>query len=389
MMPERILFVDDDPAVLGMYRRTLANVIQVETAPGGEEGLAALTEQGPFAVIVADMHMPRMDGIQFLVRARALAPNIVPMLITGNADLDTAIKAVNEGNVFRFLTKPCPAAVLGKALVDGIRQYRLLRAEEELLEGTLNGTVELLAEILSCADPEAFGRTIQARRLVQALAHKLAIPNGLEAHLAATLSQIGHIAIPRDVLLKTRAGADLEYEERVMIESIPQTSHDLLVKIPRLENVARAVLFQNKRFDGKGYPPDPIAGGHIPIAARILKVVLDLIDLETQGYSPRLALREMRRRESWYDPEVLYAAVELFSHGVENEPELAPPATPMTLDELRPGLMLEQDLSTRTGRLLVRRGAILTETLLLRVKKFATLFGIHEPILTRPSQHYE
>lgn len=389
MMPERILFVDDDPAILALYRRALENVIRVETAPGGQEGLDALVRQGPFAVVVVDMHMPRMNGIEFLKRARELSPDIVPMLITGHADLDTAIKAVNEGNVFRFLTKPCPAAVLGKALVDGIRQHRLLGAERELIDGTLNGTVELLAEILSCADPEAFGRTIQARRLVQAMARTMGLPNEWEAHLAATLSQIGHIAIPRDVILKMQSGRALEYEERLMVEAIPQTGHDLLAKIPRLENVARTVLYQQKRFDGKGYPVDEVAGEHIPRAARVLKVVLDLIDLEAQGFSPRMALREMRRREHWYDPDALYAAVELFSHGPDLEGEVAPPATPMSLDELRPGLLLEEDLNTKSGRLLVRRGAILTETLLLRIKKFAILFGVHEPILTRPAPGFE
>ena len=105
-MSNKILIVDDDPNLLAAVQRQLRKLYAIETAIGPEEGLKAISEQGPFAVIVSDYRMPVMDGIQFLSRVRQLAPDSVRMMLTGNADLQTAVDAVNEGSIFRLLTKP-------------------------------------------------------------------------------------------------------------------------------------------------------------------------------------------------------------------------------------------------------------------------------------------
>ena len=138
---ERILLVDDDPNVLAGYTRTLRRQLIVETAPGGDAGLAAIAERGPFAVVVSDMRMPGMDGVQFLSQVRRRAPQTVRMMLTGNADQQTAIEAVNEGHIFRFISKPCPPERLLKNLLAGCHQHRLVTAERELLEQTLQGSV--------------------------------------------------------------------------------------------------------------------------------------------------------------------------------------------------------------------------------------------------------
>src|ERR1022692_2024409 len=111
-MSEKILFVDDDPNLLASCERSLRRHFQIETAEGGEAGLAKLASRGPYAVVVADRQMPRMDGIEFLGAVRKRAPDTVRIMLTGNADLEGAIRVVNEGNIFRFLTKPCPPDLL-------------------------------------------------------------------------------------------------------------------------------------------------------------------------------------------------------------------------------------------------------------------------------------
>ena len=131
--PSRLLFVDDEPNALAGYERQLRNTFDVATARGGAKGFELVEGHGPFAVVVADMRMPGMDGVQFLTHVKRISPSSVRMILTGMADQQTAIQAVNEGNIFRFLTKPCPPEALTRALQAGVDQYRLVNAECELL----------------------------------------------------------------------------------------------------------------------------------------------------------------------------------------------------------------------------------------------------------------
>ena len=108
-MNHRILLVDDDPNILQGYQRQLHKHVDIETAQNGIAGLKSLKEKGPFAVIISDLRMPGMDGIAFLAEAREQSPDSVRVMLTGHADLEAAINAVNKGNIFRLLTKPCPA----------------------------------------------------------------------------------------------------------------------------------------------------------------------------------------------------------------------------------------------------------------------------------------
>jgi len=125
MTPHRILFVDDDLNLLAAFQRTFRREFPFDTAPGGPEALELLAKQGPYAVLVVDMRMPVMNGIEFLERARAISPQAVPIMLTGNADKSTQLDAVNRGRVFNFLNKPCPPEVLLSAIESGLRQFEL------------------------------------------------------------------------------------------------------------------------------------------------------------------------------------------------------------------------------------------------------------------------
>ncbi len=123
-MKDKVLLVDDDAMVLAGLKRHLRKEFRIETALTGEEGLKRIEENGPFAVIVSDFSMPGMNGIEFLCRVKMTEPDTVRMMLTGSADMSTAIKAVNEGSIFQFHPKPCPAENLGKAIQSGIEAYR-------------------------------------------------------------------------------------------------------------------------------------------------------------------------------------------------------------------------------------------------------------------------
>jgi serine phosphatase RsbU (regulator of sigma subunit) len=123
-MKDKVLLVDDDAMILAGLKRHLRNQFRIETALSGEEGLKRIKENGPYAVIVSDFSMPGMNGIEFLCRVKKTDPDSTRMMLTGSDDMTTAIQAVNEGSIFQFHPKPCPADTLGKAIQSGVEAYR-------------------------------------------------------------------------------------------------------------------------------------------------------------------------------------------------------------------------------------------------------------------------
>jgi FixJ family two-component response regulator len=123
-MKDKILLVDDDAMVLSGLKRQLRSQFRIETALSGKEALKIIDEKGPFAVVVSDYFMPGMNGIDFLCKVKTVDPDTVRMMLTGSADMSTAIQAVNEGSIFQFHPKPCPADTLGQAIKSGIEKYR-------------------------------------------------------------------------------------------------------------------------------------------------------------------------------------------------------------------------------------------------------------------------
>jgi serine phosphatase RsbU (regulator of sigma subunit) len=123
--------VDDDPKILAAFQRQLRKKVVIETVESGSEGLEVLRHNGPFALVVTDYCMPGMNGIEFLGRARQIAPETVRIMLTGSADLGAAIQAVNQGNIFRFLTKPCSPENLLEAVQAGIYEYRRTHKERK------------------------------------------------------------------------------------------------------------------------------------------------------------------------------------------------------------------------------------------------------------------
>jgi len=228
---EKILIVDDEKSLLDGLERQLRGTFNIVTADGGFDGLRALQENGPFAVIVSDMRMPKMNGIKFLMKAAELYPDTIRIMLTGNTDLETAMHAVNEGNIFRFLTKPCQKSTLEWALADGIKQYRLVMAERDLLENTLNGSVQVLTSILELVNPIAFSRTSRIQNYVGQICKRLNVKDIWQYELAAMLSQIGCIAVPTDTLSKVYSNAKISEEELQMLDPTFGV-HELVTRVP-------------------------------------------------------------------------------------------------------------------------------------------------------------
>lgn len=369
-MTEKILCVDDEPLVLDAYKRALRKQFQIETAISGKEALAMVEADGPFAVIVSDMRMPEMDGVRLLKHVHELNPQTIRIMLTGNADQQTAIDAVNEGHIFRFLTKPCPPELLAKSLNAGIAQYRLVRAEKDLLEKTLSRSIQVLTDVLSMVNPTAFGRASRVKRLSLQLSVLMELENDWQLEIAAMLSQIGCIALPEETLEKVYEGKSLNPDELRMLQTHPQIGFDLVSRIPRLEVVAEIIAHQEERYSSSEHGGKPI-----PIGARILKLALDFDKLIENRFSSTDALNEIERRCGWYHPAVVEAL-----HKVVAGSKRCFDSVYIKVKELMPNMILAADVMSVDGFLLVAKGQAVTPALRQRLENFLSRRGIQEPI---------
>lgn len=363
-MKEKILFVDDEPAVLDSYRRLLHKDFDLGTAASGPEAIAVLTDSGPFAVVVSDMQMPGMDGIQLLKKVREIAPDTVRLMLTGHANIDVAIDAVNEGNIFRFLTKPCSRENMLKAVQAAIHQHRLITAEKELLEKTLSGAIQVLTEVLSLVNPTAFSRSVRIRRYVQHIAAELRLPEPWRFEAAAMMSQLGCVTLHPDTLDAVYAGHPLSTEEQARYNEHPLVARDLLSKIPRLEPVAWMITHQNDplhidlRHVGIG------TVDIVSLGAQILKTTLAFDQLVTTGKSTHQACQYLRERSQDYDPLLVDTLQDM--PAIEEEMEL----TTCAIKELRVGMMLQEEVRTVNGILVVAKGQEITQSMMARLQNF-------------------
>ncbi|MFQ5771117.1 MAG: HD domain-containing phosphohydrolase, partial [bacterium] len=362
-MTDKILIVDDDVNILEGYKRFLRRQYQIVTTLGGQSGLEKVHTNGPFAVVVSDLRMPGMDGVEFLARIREQTPDSVRILLTGQADLNNAIEAVNKGHIFRFLTKPCPPTIFRQALDAGLEQYRLISSERELLGKTLKGSIKLLVDILSIVSPDAFSRSNRTRNLAHNIANRLNVTNLWEVDLAASLSQIGCAALPPEILHKINKGQMLSAQENVIFLNHPKIGRDLLINIPRLQSIAEAIAYQEKQFDGGGPPINEITKGKaIPLIARILKVVNDYDAAVAAGQTPLQAFKKMRSHSSWYDPDVLAALV---AENLKMEDGLI--VKEIKKENIEVGMIVADDIKFKSGKILVHKRQEITEFMKMRM----------------------
>jgi CheY-like chemotaxis protein len=366
-MTARILCVDDEPNLLYAIERQFRRRFEIVTAVGPELGLETIAERGPFAVVVSDLRMPRMDGIRFLARVRQISPDTIRIMLTGQADLTDAVEAVNQGNVFQFLSKPCPPEMLARALQSALRQYSLTQAERELLERTLTGSVEVLSEILSLVNPPAFGRALRIRRYVAHIAGALNLPGRWQFELAAMLSQIGCVTAPPEILDKIYACEPLSEGEKTIFFSHCAVGHDLLVRIPRLEQVAAMVAAQ--RAPAKGGDES----GPVWVGANLLKVAVDFDERIARGCLVDASLAEMRAA-GCYNSSYLDALEQVKVEEAQTE------VRAIKLADLRKGMLVSADVRSTKGLLLLAKGQEATEAAIARLMSFHWTVGVAEPI---------
>jgi len=353
----RVLFVDDEPNVLEGIKRLVERKFEVVIAPSGENGLLQIKENGPFAVVVSDMQMPKMNGVEFLNRVRGCAPETVRIMLTGNADQDTAVAAINDVDVDRFLNKPCDRDGLSATLSDAIEIYHQAHIEQDLLERTLQGSVNLLIQLLAVCKPQVFGKGKRLATLAQDIATEMGISADWSLKSSALLSKIGCIDANVEILARLSDGTLLDQGVSDEYYELINNGAELLQAVPRMEAVAEVIRYQYYNQDGSGYPK--LMGEHaseVPMASSILRVCNEIESHESAGKSAFEIIASLEENQTRFHADVIRSAITLLNKAGAEEGQL------VELTHLTNNMVLMEDVYTKDGVLLVCRGWETNET---------------------------
>ncbi len=363
----RLLLVDDEPAVIEGIARRLRREFEIFSANDGAHALRLLEQLGEMHIIVSDMRMPGMSGAALLAEASQFYPNMVRILLTGHTDLDAAIAAINEGQIFRFLVKPCPADMLRQNLTAALRQHELLVAERVLLEQTLHGAVHVLSEVLSLAMPEAFGMAMRVRERARRLGERLGILDLWRIDVAATLSQVGAVTLSSETATRLYRAQPLSAEEQAAVDRLPSIAVEMLKPIPRLEPVRELIAVGFAAHDAA-----------IPrsLEAQVLRVCVEYDALHDSGLTGIDAIAALRRKG--FESELLVALHELVA-----AESTGTRVVEVTFLELRDGMVLAEDIYGATGTLLLARGNTIKRNVVERLQAMRAHLGSRQKVRVR------
>jgi len=267
-MPEHgVLFVDDDVQSFAAWRRALGKLYPLALAASPKKALGLLARQAP-SVLVVDPFLPDVDGAAFLLRAKQLAPDTLCVVLLRPVAAEKIVELLSAVRVYALLGKPCSVEALRTVLDDAFSHLRSLQAERQALNATVRGIIKLLTDLLSLSCPEAFEKATRVRRLAVDIARYMAVPGHWQIEAAAMLSQLGQMALSRRRCDPEPSAHDEQLDPAARSARQVRIAHDLLANIPRFNDVARIVLYQEKGYDGSGPPDDQLRGEDIPDVGR-------------------------------------------------------------------------------------------------------------------------
>jgi CheY-like chemotaxis protein len=364
-MNKKILCVDDEDAILRGFKLNLSRNFDLHLASDGQEGLEVFQREGGFSVVLSDMRMPRMNGAQMLAEIKKINPEVVTVLLTGYTDFESAMAAVNEGNVFRMLSKPCPPQTLIKVLNDAVAQHDLVVGKRILLDQTLRGAVDALAQSLATTQPLFFGRAQRVRRMSNAIADQVKMPDPWRVDVASVFSQLAYLSLPAHVSESVYHRKDLKSEVKALLNELPEETLKIVDLIPGLEDVRE--ILQLMDVQPKFKPED---GSGIRTGASILRVAIDYDYYQEQGHENSLIVRTLESRAETYDQMIVQALGEILNASQNN----------FSLDELSPrdlkeGMRLKDDLYLQENLLIASAGADIDRQLLKVVRNYISCYS--------------
>jgi response regulator RpfG family c-di-GMP phosphodiesterase len=409
-----ILIVDDDELVLMVLRETLQlEGFHVVTASNALDALGLLKTR-PFAVILTDQQMPMMTGLEFLAKVKEIQPDATRLLITAVLNLSTAIEAINQGEIYRFIAKPWLREELLVTIRNALQRYDLIRRNAELQAATLAMNDKLsrlnqaleeqvrrvaeqnqqLAELnaalqqnlrrsveLCLKTMQTFYPTLgtQARRVFEvckAMADglKLSAADRQVLEISAWLHDIGLVGVPRRLIRKWEQTPHLlDDAERALIELHPVLGQELAGFVHDLAAVGQVIRAHHEQFDGSGYP-DRLAGENIPWLARLLAVAVAYAE---SNLEPEATVEMIKQRSGKaFDADAVRIFLRCLPKAVVPRKQRE-----VLLSELQPGMVLARGIYTANGMLLIPDGQRLTETYIDKVQSHNRINPITQALL--------
>ncbi|MGU7784358.1 HD domain-containing phosphohydrolase [Burkholderia sp. PU8-34] len=420
-----ILLVDDEPGVLSALRRLLRQSgYDVRTADGGEAALEILAS-ADVDLIVSDMRMPHMSGVEFLARARALYPDTMRILLTGYSEVESVARAVNEGGIYRYLNKPwddhdllltigqaleqrrlrseaARLAALTQAQNDELRRFNtelesqvrartdelgqtvmFLEAAQRDLKSNFIAMVQVCASMVELRCGVIGGQSMRIGEIARhlALASGMSSLHAQDVYYAGLLHGIGKLSLPDELLHKPLVR--MTTDEQRLYQQHPLRAQMVLTPVAQLHHVASIVLHQYERFNGRG-TPDGLAGADIPLGSRIVAVARDFEGLRHgeigAPQSVEQAIDILKSQAGVrYDPEIVERFVTLMKHPAELG--IASSVSEVKSSQLLEGMQLADDLRTHRGVLLITKGSVMSAHQIELVRRFEAREGTSFDIL--------
>ncbi len=370
----RVLLVDDEPQLLEGLRRQLRKRFEIEIAVGPLEAIEKISSSSPFAVVVSDMRMPIMSGVELLDRCKEITPDSTRIMLTGNSDQTTVVEAINRGSVFRFLNKPCDSVDLARAIDEGIAHHRLKTLERDVMVRTVSGSIGLLTDLIGLLQPMLARRSNRIRTLVVQLIEKIPSKNDWEIRIASNLCEIGCMAIDPEIIGKISNSVTLARDEQAEFRRHAEIGKKLIAKIPRLEGVAEMVGNQFSSFESIQRSTEREL--ELAMGSNILKIASDFEQARTGARSVQDSIKAITAMSKSYSPVVYSAFLEVMKRTEE--------IRMLKVTELENGMIIEEDIHSMRGDLLVAKGQTVVCSLRERLLMFAqSSQQVREPFRVR------
>jgi len=426
--PPVLLFIDDEPNILSALKRLFRpHGYRIFTADSGAEGLALL-EREPVDLVVSDMRMPGMSGAEVLEQVRLKHPEAIRILLTGYADVNSTIAAINRGEIYRYIDKPWNDDAIILTVKQALER-KMLQAEKQRLEALTRRQNEELKELNASLEDKVRARTEELRQtmdqlsvaheklkkgfftsiqvfsnlmelregsmaghsrrvadLSRNLAKKLGLPSPeiQDVVVAALLHDIAKIGLPDHLL--TKPFTTFTPDERAEFIKHPAKGAAALMALEQLANATRLIRAHHERFDGMGYPAG-LREDDIPLGARIIAIANDYDGLQSGRLIPKClsadaALKTIiEGRGKRYDPRAVDAFAELMGKPKE---ESYGPEIVLAAAKLKPGMVLSRDFVSKEGLLMLAREYVLSESLIEQIRNFEECEGRTLNIHVRP-----
>lgn len=363
-----VLFVDDSEHLLSAVRRTLRGQVDVIVAESAQAALDMLEADKTITVVITDQNMPGIKGIEFLAKVARRWPLVTRVMQTGNNDQDTAINAIRDGKVFRFLRKPYEPDALLEIIHEAQAEHEIKKAEHVLLETTLAASVKLLTEMLALMRPDLFEQSNRVHELAKVLSDKLHMTQPWELLLAALLYPLGIATLPQELIEKRKHGIRLNEAETFALAQSGVVAGQLVAKIPKLERVATYLRYSRKGHDGSGLPMGEEELDTPPGAVYLLPLLIDIVELaDSRDISLKDAALALDDNFDRYHPRMLAAAKDWLKTNAEDDKGHERTVREMGIGEIRIGDVLVNDLRGENGELLLTGGSRLTELMVKRI----------------------